>query len=407
MSYYRKRRLLPMYIIVLAGLICSLQYGKAMAQVAKGEIESIRGMNVINEQYAQKITDYVNQQFQEMLSVTNASDLSLPVRNLIDNSASKVKRAEVMKSYSDTFASAVKSGYQAVLSSAQGQDDTKLSQAIKLSAVVILAFTDNRLLIEELLTLLKDENEDVSYWSARGLGMTGIQTYLISNDPEADSDRTSVVTALAETLDSETSGLVIARIALAAPVHPEGVGIIQQSLSKRLGQYQSWNVQDELEDRTIIQKIFEIVERDKLQNDRKLEADLIRSATELFSIAYQRYTKSMQYVGPDGEVIELLPMKSRRELITLLVDSEAGFLHIVRSDRRPRFPGAIQKNKWKDMEANYNYLLGVGGPLNQQFSIYPEGAAEPQLPQLPEPPENLIERAKILKQIEDKTIANS
>ena len=59
------------------------------------------------------------------------------------------------------------------------------------------------------------------------------------------------------------------------------------------------------------------------------------------------------------------------------------------------------------MEANYKYLLGVGGPLNQQFGIYPEGASEPQLPQLPEPPESLIERAKVLKQIEEETLASS
>ena len=393
-----------MYIMVLVGLICSLQAGSAMAQVAKSEIEAIRQMNVINDQYGQKITEFVDQQFQEMLSVNNSSDLSLPVRNLIDTAVSKVKRAEVAKSYSDRFASAAKDAYQRVLSSIQVQDETKLSKAVKISAVVVLAFTDNNLLIEELLALLKDENEDVRYWAARGLAMPVIQSYLISDEPEAESDRTNVINALSEALDNENSGLVIARIALAAPVHPEGVTVIQQSVSQRLEQYQSWNVQYELEDRTIIQKIFDIIERRKLQTDRKLEADLIQSAAELFSIAYQRYTTSMQYLGPDGEVIELLPMSNRRELITLLIDSESGFLRIVRSERRPRFPSALQKNKWKDMEANYKYLLGVNGPLNQQFSLYPEGTAEPQLPKLPAPPENLIERAKILKQIEDKSL---
>ncbi len=379
--------------MLLLGLIPSA----ATAKKIETKIDFVRQTSVLGDQHIEIITGFVNEQFDAMLTVSDASESSEPVRKLVSNVASEVKRDEVRKIYSNHFSTAVKNAYIRISPQLNALTDKKLAQRIKISATAALAYTDNINVIEDLVALLKDEAPEIRYWAARGLAMPEIQQYLTSNEPQASSSAQNVLAELGNCLKKEDSPLVISQIVAAAPVQIGGVQLLQDCIAKRIEQYQNWTVNNELSDYGIFRKISVIINSNLLADNKNLETKLIQNAIELFSVAYQRYTKGMSYSESEGSVVELLTETSSKELATLLIEAEASLLLVSRSPRIASFDNFLPQKNWKRLEVYYKYLLR---DVNDRFSIYPEGKSEPELPTVSDPPAKIIERAKNLKQVE-------
>jgi len=393
-SWPTKQLLRIVIVMLLLGLISSA----ATVKKVETKIDFVRQTSVLGDQHIEIITNFVNEQFDAMLVASDASELSEPVRKLVGNVASEVKRDEVRKIYSNHFSTAVKNAYIRISPQLNSLTDKNLAQRIKISATAALAYTNNINVIEDLVALLKDEAPEIRYWAARGLAMPEIQQYLISNEPQASSSAQNVLSELGNCLKKEDSPLVISQIVAAAPVQIGGVQLLQDCIAKRIEQYQNWTVNNELSDYGIFRKTSVIISSNLLADNKNLETKLIKSAIELFSVAYQRYTKGMSYSESEGSVVvELLTETSCKELATLLIEAEASLLLVSRSSRIASFDSFLPQKNWKRLEVYYKYLLR---DVNDRFSIYPEGKNEPELPTVSDPPAQIIERAKNLKQIE-------
>lgn len=382
----------------ITAMLVILMVSSAKADVSKVEIDAIRTKPLLTKEHFDKITTFVNEQFTNMLTVKDSSKLTSIVRSLVGAAVGKNPRPEAKKNYSDSFSMAVKSIYKQVMQAAQNHNDKAIGTNIKISAAVVLAHCDNVNLIEDLAVLLQDDTEFIRYWAAKGLAGPRIQRYFTTNNTDVTASLQMVVSALNTALQKENSSFVIAQIAQAAPLNQEGVKIIQGCVGRRVEQYQSWKVNNELTDWDILSKIFDMLSDPRLEDNEQIK-DLAFNALKLFSVAYQRYTQSMQYKDSDT-ILPLLPEANQRELETLLIRAEVEFVRVSKTDRRARFAIPIQKRKWKELNVHYLSLIRV---VNNYFKIFAENQNKPPVPTVGPPPAEIIERAKTLNNIQSKS----
>jgi len=384
--------------ITISALLIILMVNSTKADVSKVEIDAIRTKPLLTQEHFDKITTFVNEQFTNMLTVTDSSKLTSIVRSLVSAAVGKNPRPEAKQSYSDHFSTAVKSIYKQIMQAGQNHNDKNLGSNINISTAVVMAHCDNAILIEDMAELLQNDSEFIRYWAAKGLAGPRVQRHFSTNDIGTTTSLQTAVSALNNALQKETSSFVIAQIAQAAPPNQEGAKIIQGCTGRRVEQYQSWKVNNELADLDILNKIFNMLDNQQLENDEQVK-DLAFNALKLFSVAYQRYIQSMQYKDNDN-LLPLLPEASQRELETLLIRAEVEFIRISETDRRARFAVPIQKKKWKELNVHYMSLIRV---VNNRFKIFPENQDKPPVPTVGPPPTEIIESAKTLNNIQSQS----
>jgi len=377
-------------------LLCCLCYTSAVAQVTKIEIDTLRKKHLLRQPDLTMITDFVNEQFGKLLGANDPADLSSITRKLVVTAEPLNPQPATKQSYSDTYTAAVQNAYKDAFGKLASFRDQELADQIKNSIVVILANCNNSLIIDDLTSLLDDKSEFVRYWAVRGVGMPVIQGYLTSDDSKAELELQKVITGLRSLLQKETSAFVVAQIVNTAPVNEVGINLIKECVTARVKLYQSWQVDNEKADWQILQKIFDIINSKKLEDQTQLESNLVRSAVELFSLAFNRYTKSFYSEGENGKTLDLLSEMSRRELTSLLILSEMEFLRISDNQRRPRFAGLLQKQKIEDMQNVFNSMVRPKGELDRKYKIYPTDAQQPDLPELGPVPPEVVQKAKNL-----------
>jgi len=383
-------------------LLYCLPHTTAVAQVTKIEIDTLRKKHLLRQSDLTMIADFVNEQFNKLLGANDPTDLTNITRKLVAMAEPLNPQPATKQSYSDTYTTAVQNAYKDTFGKLTAFRDRELADQIKNSVVVILANCNNSLIIDDLISLLEDKSEFIRYWAVRGLSMPVIQAYLSSEDSKAESELQKVISGINGLLQKETSAFIIAQIVSAAPVNEAGIKLIKECVQARVKLYQSWQVDNEKADWQILQKIFDIINGKQLEDRPKFESDLVRSAVELFSLAFQRYTKSFYSEGENGKTLDLLSEMSRRELTNLLILSEAEFLRIIDNSRRPRFAGLLQKQKIEDMQNVFNSMVRPKGELDRKYKIYPTNAQQPDLPELiPVPPE-VVQRAKNLSLLHEK-----
>ena len=385
--------------ITISALLIILMANSTKANVSKVEIDAIRTKPLLTQEHFDKITAFVNEQFANMLTVTDSSKLTSIVRSLVGVAVGKNPRPEAKKNYSNCFSTAVKTIYKQTMQAGQNHNDKNLGSNINISTAVVLAHCDNAILIEDLAELLQNDSEFIRYWAAKGLAGARIQRYFTSNNTEATASLQTAVSTLNNALQKETSSFVIAQIAQAAPLNQEGAKIIQGCAGRRIEQYQNWKVTNELSDLDILNKIFDMLDSQQLEDNEQIK-ELAFNALKLFSVAYQRYTQSMQYKD-NGNMLALLPKTSQCELETLLIRAEVEFIRISKTDRRARFAIPIQKKKWKELNVHYMSLIRV---VNNYFKIFPENQENPPVPTVGPPPTEIIEIAKILNNIQSNSV---
>ena len=133
---------------------------------------------------------------------------------------------------------------------------------------------------------------------------------------------------------------------------------------------------------------------------RAQEIELVRSAVQLYTAAFERYVKAMRYETSEGKTIAILPMASQQDLLTVLIEGEKHFIRISRSERSPRFVPEVKKLRWRGLNNAFDRLLGSRGDVQRAFEIYPPNTEEGQrMVQLPGPPDELVQRALILEEL--------
>ncbi len=385
-------------------LIVAAGCGETLSGVTRIEVDTIRNKRVLTDADLEVVKGYVNEQFNELLEADDAGDLALIGRNLLGGSRYAMEGAESRRKYSDAYAKVVRLAYLRVIRGLNNVEDKSLAKSIRLTAAVVLANTDNVIVINDLVNMLKGESEELRYWAVRGLSMPNIQSYLVSGSDGAVAELQNVLSTLARTLQNESSGLVITQIALAAPVrvqdNDQGVQLIQDAVAKRIKQYQMWSVDNELMDWNVLDKIFTIIKSGRLTELKQMESAMMRSASALFSVAYDRMVKGMTH-EVDGKVVPLLQEKNHNELATLLIMGEEGFFNVCNvQNRQKRFANAIPRGRYNELKANYAYLFNPTGPVNQLYNIFPKGTAQNDLPVVSEPPAELVDSMTRLHAIE-------
>ena len=319
--------------------------------------------------------------------------------------------ATAVQDYSDVFAQTVKGNYQRTYDQAASAAEKSLISPIRLGLAIILARTDNPLLIEDLLGLLQNESHSIRYWGAGGLAMPRVARTLRAEAP--DSQRLeSVQTGLTNCLGQEFYPMVIAQIATAAATGARGnperaTAILQRCIAKRLPFYKDWSVKNELSDQVVVNSVFRLILNTRLATDGAAQKELVISVATLYAAAFSRYRQGMDHRNGE-EVLELLNIQCQHELQTLLIETELLLRQICVSvdpsvPARARFPNAIEGGKWPEIDRAYQQLLGERGVVNATFKIFTADNSSP-FPPVPNPPAELIANARIRVDLEKNTL---
>ena len=402
-------------IFVTGVLIIATAAVPSVWAVSRTEMDKLRKTSVLPDSDQPKIADYVIEQFELLGSQTEISKLSSMTKELVEFSQSRSGVANTKKIYSDLFTAAVKSNYRTLFDKgAAVAKNAKLparllGQQQKLSSVVLLDACDNVLLLDDLVALLSDESDDIRMWAARGLAGRNIHKTLLQGQPD-EATVNKVISGLSGCLDQTSSAVVVEQIARAGNLpKAQGCAALMDKCAKvRVALYRQWTVTNELSDLRIIKEMLAAAAGNGIYGDANLRTQVVAGAAQLYSAAYSRYSKGMTYREGEDEnspMLVLLKPGSQQALETLLIEGESAFIKIANltgsSRTRARFLTALKERKWANILRAFDYLMGKDGTINGAFNIY-SGAGGPEA--LPDPPAEVITRAKNLRDLADNLI---
>jgi len=380
-----------------------------MGAVSRRDIDAIRQKVGLETTDLATVQAFVNEQLDAMVGATTEAALADATRELIEIAWPLVRDEATVQAYRQAYAEAVLRDfarlYQQGLQLAEQQNTAQLGDHLRLSATVVLANTGNPKSLELFAGLLADPSAQVRYWGAKGMAQPELRLYLQSQN--AATVRAPLLKGLTEAAAKETSAAVLVQLALAAdlPAVPESIPVVQACAARRVAQYNTWLVTDEWADTLLIQRLLGLVRGDVASNDPAVTRALVRNAADLYSAAFDRYSKAMNY-AEDNQSIPLLQPASKRAIETLLIQGETEFLvlsaAVTGRSRRPRMQAALPQSNWPLINKSFEALLSPpSGDVVQAFDIY-QGNEGPL--KLADPPAELIQNAKTLLEIQKKTV---
>jgi len=398
------------FVALLSTVLVGLGLYSGLAQaVSKGELERVRSRNVLTDQDLQILDDFVAERFAFMEAVSEVSELSNPMRELLEGATSKVALAQTQQLYARRYRAAIKANYKrlyekgTIPAEKASSADKELAYHKRLAVAVILATVADAEVIEDLVALLGDASSQVRYWAAKGLASDVIYDYLVAAE-SSDTAVQALWDGLRSCLEKEQSGAVLVQIATTAlvPKHQGSIELLEMCVKKRQGKYQSWQVDNESTDLELLKLILQAAREDMLGQSEQERSALIRAAVDLFSVAFHRYYKGMTYTDSQGKKIVLLSPSSKAQLETLLIEGEQALLRVAESPRRGAILPALVRDRWQDLEKAHNTLLAPEGILDRALEIYQGENDGPT--SLADPTAEVVERAITLAQIQNKVI---
>lgn len=395
-------------LILVTATLATTASPAAAQTVSKEDINLIRKKSVLDRDLT-TIDAFVAEQFRAMARSVKTTEMDNVRDTLMSTSLSTSAVRGARKIYSDRFANAVRNSYQELFAAASRIEDADLAEHLRLSCVMVMAATDNPILVDDLVKLVPNNSTELSYWAIKALARPNTAAFLSaeSSSPELAAE---LVKQLTQRLALDTTATAIINIANANRSLPdvnERALLLQKCVQNRLTQYRSWTVSNESSDLRLIEIIIEVVdelEADSIEfeNPELLKNQLIRDAAGLFTAVYHRYDRGMAYDDKGDEPLVLLSKKSQTELLTVLIAGEIALRRAADDNRASRFVRAIQS---KNLQPAYDNLLGANGVVPRKFAIFTDQSPEDTLfAPLPDPPEELIQGARTLKELSDKLL---
>lgn len=394
-------------VFPVAGLVCPTAEAATSLSVDK-----IRASSTLTDADLTALRTFVTQQCNELVLAKDVTEASQAAKELVENTQSSSNVTSTKTSYSNIYSRAVKDGYAQALEHARKKQQSKdpaeqaIGRHISLSIAIVMAKCDNLVLADDLVRLLKDPSEEIQYWAAKGLAGPNLHSALTSNNDNAALIQ-SILQGLKNCLGNTNSELVISQIALAAGLldDTKSVAILEQCVAKRIDRYLRWDVINESTDMVLLMQILDILDNDTLYDNEDARTKLLQLAFDLYTLAYQRYAKSIQYLDTDGKTpLNLLQEQNQHALESLLIECQKRIDTLAKSRERvqitgPRFQSAIQSetSKANNLDKTWKALLGADGITDKAWKIT-------STIQLPDPPEEVVDRARNFRDIRNHLI---
>lgn len=411
MNHFSIRRKLLVHLVLVSSFLavsCS-----TFAAVSDEQIDEVRQKAILTELDLQVIDRFVTGHFAAIVSATEPSVVASARDKLVGAAKSKIKYDQQMsREYSDRFATAVKSSYKQVLALPSDSDDKELYSVKNCAVAMVLARTDNPLLIDDILSLLESDQSDIRYWAVMAFQEQDLKDYLSLDDQASIKQLASVLDRLTELLGSESEVIIISRLAQLAAALPGGaksLSLLEGCVDNRIGRYKAWQTLGIINDLDILDSLLEFASSESEADSAQLKIPPLRKAAELFTAAYDHYFKSINYLDADGKPIVLLTNSTRGPLETFLIEGEMRMRRLAQSDRTSsRFRRAMQTRKSDDLRAAYNALLDCDGEFNGAFGIYTEVECQSgvPIPALPDPPAEFVQSAITLNRVWTGSVGN-
>ena len=356
----------------------------------------------------QVVRTFITGQFQLMENAYELADLNKPLIELESISTSTSSNIQTRQQYLLEFARIIKESYVDLhqqglnLVQQEAPEQKELGENKKLAAAITLAISGHSLLIEDMKKLLGDESAKVRAWAVKGFSQDNMRDYL--NQADAAADLTGILSRLDLLLNTETSAEVIMHAAAAAGLvdNAQSVALLKKCVTRRVAQYNSWEVNRESADVEILKHMFKVANQKSAANDRRGATELLRSATELYTAAYHRYRMGKAFRTADNKVVPLLTEDNQAALKSLLIVGEMEFMQICNQPTRARAVlMAMQDGSEAGLPNAFDSLMGLAGKVHQAFSIY-DGWTMPG--ELPAPSAEIIQKAVNLQKIKGNSI---
>ena len=75
----------------------------------------------------------------------------------------------------------------------------------------------------------------------------------------------------------------------------KSITILNECVDRRIAHYKSWQVADEYTDLILLQQIVTVASDDNIYSKDNVRNKLLQKAFDLFTVAYTRYKKSLDY----------------------------------------------------------------------------------------------------------------
>jgi len=382
--------------------------GPVVNGATRANVDKIRSSSTLTDDDLKTLDEFVRQQFQSLVLAKDITETTKVAKDLVDCTHSKSNVTPTQKSYSDRYSRAVKgislTTFQQAQQKRQSQDplQQKIGRHIALSTVIILAMCDNLIVADDLVRMLDDPSDELRYWAAKGLAGRNLQSALVAGTDNIKLIK-PILQGLNRCLGNTNSEDVISQIALAADLLDDraSVTILEQCLNKRIDHYQRWQVTHESADITLLLQVLTVAAHDNIYREEAARKKLLQKATDLFTLAYQRYIKGSRFRNGNTP-LNLLQEQNQQALETLFIEVERKIQNLAASRggiqiSGPRFAAAIKSGKDSILDTAWQALIGKGGITDNAWEIV-------STIKLSDPPKEVIDRARTLRDIKKNLI---
>lgn len=343
--------------------------------VSTARIDVVRSKEILSNDDTDKIEDFISAALTEFMSIDDFSRASEIRTVIVTRSSSELESGQIQ--YGPRFMTAAQREIEKAASHISELAPSHRRTMLEMNMAMIIEGLGNVEIAKSALRYLENDKVMVRYWAVKAL------TNCIADEQDYS---TKLVGQFAEKIKAvsagETSADVLVQMArfAAAVKSATGTDIIVTVADKRIAEYNSWDVSNEMAEAEILTAMV-----NRIKKDISNSAAVAKSFALLYSAVIQRYAL--------GE--EVLSDTSKVYLTSVITQTEKHLPRMV-VDWQSTFKRAIEKNSMSTLLAEHDVLFGTSSKAGKlpaamafDYGKAPDGSAKNAPPAISRPPKGL------------------
>lgn len=344
---------------ILVSIFTALVFGSVLFAANTRELDNVREKGVLNSDDFAVIDTFIAESVNELMTAVDLTSLS----NLRNSIISR-NQAQSGEQYKVVFSDSLNKYIPGAFEKAESLSPKKNSVILTTNLLILIESLQDERLTDYAMQYLKNSNVIIRYWAVKCVtNQFMVEKFDSSLYPIFAGKATKLLNDLI--VDGDTDSLA-AIVNFASQIRSTaGSEMLLSIADRRIGEYASWEVDNELIDATLLSVLFDIYARD---TTKKVYA---QKFGQLFSYVMQRYIK--------GQAI--LTDKQKSDLASVMIEIEQSSMIKALGLRQSVIKTAVEDGKIEALEREYARLFGSGGQKGELASKmdfdYSPGGAKP------------------------------
>ncbi len=357
--------------VILVASFLLIMNSKSAAVNTTG-IDAVRNKSVLNNRDKEVIDEFLTEAIRELIVNRDLTSTAM-TRTVI------LSRYSTEGLYGNWYSELIRKHIRAGFEQAKKTENQKRRDIVLANLLILIDGLQDMSLLDLAMSMLQNPNQITRYWAVQCLTNPNIVKQI--NSDSANSNLGRNITTQLQNIVADSSPEVLVQIArFATQVNtPQTVELINSIADARIKSYSEWTVQSELSD-TVILKALE----SKIQSATTNRDEIAQRFAQLYSFAIQRYVKG----------IDILNDKHKRQLISVMVETEEQCLSKLLSGTQQSIRRAIERENPASIMDEHNRLLGnessaglLPSALKFDYGTAEDGTKRTAPIELPDPPQ--------------------